>query len=47
MMAYVTFRPVSREELRPALLPMLQSFVEVASVVCAFGFVLAVVIGAV
>lgn len=46
-MAYVTFRPVRREEVRPALLPMLRNFVEVASVVCAFGFVLAVVVGAV
>jgi hypothetical protein len=46
-MAYVTFRPVSREELRPGLLPMLRNFMEVASVVCAFGFVLALVIGAV
>jgi hypothetical protein len=46
-MAYVTVRSVSREELRPALLPMLRSCMEVASVVCAFGFVLAVVVGAV
>jgi hypothetical protein len=46
-MAYVTFRTTNRNDVRPALWPLLRSFVEVASVVCAFGFVLAMVIGAV
>jgi hypothetical protein len=46
-MAYVTFRPVGRDELRPAILPMLRSCMEVASVICAFGFVLALVVGAI
>ncbi|WP_154677735.1 hypothetical protein [Rhizobium tubonense] len=44
-MAYLTFLSVSQQDARPALLPLLRSFVEVASVVFAFGFVFAFVIG--
>lgn len=44
-MAYVTFRPVSQQDARPGVLPLLRSCVEVGSVVFAFGFVFAFVIG--
>jgi hypothetical protein len=45
-MAYVTYRSISQQDTRPSLLSVLNSCIEVASVVCAFGFVLALVVGA-
>jgi hypothetical protein len=45
-MAYVTYRSINQQDTRPSLLPVLNSCIEVASVVCAFGFVLALVVGA-